>query len=158
MYILILLFLSKVILFKIIKYFFKKLEYIHYLSTFLPLLIFGLYYLLFIKFKIELELFILINIIYLIYSYILINIPGAYITSIRIQIIKILINKNNLTKDLFLKEFNDNILFENRFNRLVNNNIIKINNYSYKLTHIKIIFLIKFVKFMRFLYKFLNKY
>lgn len=158
MYILILLFLSKVILFKIIKYYFKKLEYIHYLSTFLPFLIFGLYYLLFIKFKIELELFILINLIYLIYSYILVNIPGAYITSIRMHIFKILINKNNLTKDLFFIEFNDNILFENRFNRLVNNNIIKINNYSYKLTHIKIILLMKFVKFMKFLFKFLNKY
>tara|TARA_B100000131_G_scaffold247545_1_gene240590 strand:+ start:1069 stop:1536 length:468 start_codon:yes stop_codon:yes gene_type:complete len=131
-----------------------KIDKIHILSTLIPLLVFLIvsYY-----FGKNLEYTILVSSIFLMGSYILVNVPGAYITSIRIKIFEI-INENNVIKknDFYLK-YNDEILFNDRFERINKYNIIKKDNNKYYLISKKISFLIFFVEVMRTLFKKINR-
>ena len=98
----------------------------HILSTAVPLFIF-LFYGFFLSYNFEYSILILM--IFLFGSYIILNVPGAYVTSLRIAIFKI-IGKNGITIKDFYEKFNDNLLFENRFKRLIENNIILKLNYN----------------------------
>ena len=56
--------------------------------------------------------------------YIFLNIIQLPISSIQINILRVL-NKNNMTKEKLLKQYNDTKIFEIRFKRLSNSNIFK---------------------------------
>ena len=133
-----------------------KIDKIHIISTIIPLII---YLLILMIYKNELEYSILVSFIFLLGSYILINIPGAYVTSIRIKIFKILYENKSLTKNEFYQKFNDELLFNDRFDRINKYNIVCTNdNKQYYLISKKISFLIWFVSVMRKIYKIINKY
>ena len=91
-------------------------------------------------------------------SYILVNIPGAYVTSIRIKIFEILHENGRLKKNDFYLKFNDEILFNDRFERINKYNIIEEKNNKFYLISKKISFLIFFVNIMRIIFKKMNKY
>ena len=133
-----------------------KIDKIHVVSTIIPLI----FYLLFLMIlKKEFEYCILVSLIFLLGSYILVNIPGAYVTSIRIKIFKILYENKSLKKNEFYQKFNDELLFNDRFNRINKYNIINTSdNKQYYLISKKISFLIWFVGTMRKIYKIINKY
>lgn len=132
-----------------------KIDKIHILSSLIPLLI---YLLLAFIFKIDFEYFLLVTIIFLMGSYILVNIPGAYVTSIRIRIFEILHENGSLKKNDFYLKFNDEILFNDRFERINKYNIIEEKNNKFYLISKKISFLIFFVNIMRIIFKKMNKY
>ncbi len=132
-----------------------KIDKIHILSSLIPIFIFLIIanYL-----QKDAEYVFLISSIFLMGSYILVNIPGAYVTSIRIKIIEIINDNNIIKKNDFYSKFDDEILFNDRFERINKYNIIKEKNSRYYLISKKISFLIFFVKFMRLLFKKINKY
>ena len=100
----------------------------------------------------------LVSLIFLMGSYILVNVPGAYVTSIRIRIFEIINENNIINKNDFYLKYNDEILFNDRFERINKYNIVKKDNNKYYLISKKISFLIFFVEFMRTLFKKINRY
>lgn len=132
-----------------------KIDSIHIFSTLISVFLYFIYYFFSIQ---NLEFFMLVTLVFLTGSYILINIPGAYVTSLRIRILKILYENGNINKEKFFLKFNDEILFIDRFERIKRHKIIKKINFKYFLVSRKILCLILFVNIMRKIYKFLNKY
>ena len=90
-----------------------KIDKIHIISTICPLIF---YLLTILIYKKNIEYTILVSTIFLLGSYIIINIPGAYLTSIRIKIFEILYENKNLNKK-FYQKFNDELLFTDRFHK-----------------------------------------
>lgn len=132
-----------------------KIDKVHILSTIIPIfcyIIFSLYS------AYNFEYCFLVSSIFLTGSYMLINIPGAYITSIRLRIFHILYKNHNIDYDNFISKFNDKILFRDRFERIKKHKIIEEKNKKFFLVSKKILFLIWFVNTMRIVYRFLNKY
>jgi|ETNmetMinimDraft_33_1059910.scaffolds.fasta_scaffold67639_2 hypothetical protein len=152
---LILLLIFKIFLQKIFAKLKVKIDKIHILSSLIPSIIFLIIFHLDEK---NTEYVVLILSIFLLGSYILITIPGAYITSIRIKIFEIIYENNNIKKNDFYLKFNDEILFSDRFERINKYNLIKEENKKYYLISKKISLLIWFVKIMRLLFKKINKY
>ncbi len=133
-----------------------KIDKIHIVSTICPLIF---YLLTILIYKKNIEYTILVSTIFLLGSYIIVNIPGAYLTSIRIKIFEILYENKNLNKKEFYQKFNDELLFTDRFNRINKYNIITTSdNKQYYLISKKISFLIWFVGTMRKIYNIINKY
>ena len=133
-----------------------KIDKIHIVSTICPLIF---YLLTIVIYKKNIEYTILVSTIFLLGSYIIVNIPGAYITSIRIKIFEILYENKNLNKKEFYQKFNDELLFTDRFNRINKYNIISTSdNKQYYLISKKISFLIWFVGTLRKIYNIINKY
>ena len=133
-----------------------KIDKIHIVSTICPLIF---YLLTIVIYKKNIEYTILVSTIFLLGSYIIVNIPGAYLTSIRIKIFEILYENKNLNKKEFYQKFNDELLFTDRFNRINKYNIITTSdNKQYYLISKKISFLIWFVGTMRKIYNIINKY
>ena len=133
-----------------------KIDKIHIISTICPLIF---YLLTILIYKKNIEYTILVSTIFLLGSYIIINIPGAYLTSIRIKIFEILYENKNLNKKEFYQKFNDELLFTDRFHRINKYNIISTSdNKQYYLISKKISFLIWFVGTMRKIYNIINKY
>ena len=133
-----------------------KIDKIHIVSTICPLIF---YLLTIVIYKKNIEYTILVSTIFLLGSYIIVNIPGAYLTSIRIKIFEILYENKNLNKKEFYQKFNDELLFTDRFNRINKYNIISTSdNKQYYLISKKISFLIWFVGTMRKIYNIINKY
>ena len=64
-----------------------KIDKVHILSTLTPLLVFLIISYIYKK---NLEYTVLVSLIFLMGSYILVNVPGAYVTSIRIRIFEII--------------------------------------------------------------------
>ena len=133
-----------------------KIDKIHIVSTICPLIF---YLLTIVIYKKNFEYTILVSTIFLLGSYIIVNVPGAYLTSIRIKIFEILYENKNLNKKEFYQKFNDELLFTDRFNRINKYNIISTSdNKQYYLISKKISFLIWFVGTMRKIYNIINKY
>lgn len=149
------LFTIKIILIKIINQLTKKLDILHSYSTFFPIiffLIFNLFYL-----KLDMTLVFKIVIVFIVYSYIFITIPGGFASSVRLKILSHFIHKNGLkSKDLF-KKINDEVLFENRFKRLIEYSIIGKNQY-YFIKSNKIKFFLNFVKLNRKIFNVFQKH
>lgn len=152
---LIILFLAKLIIQKFLAKKNFKIDRIHILSTIIPIIF---YILGFVLFKINFEYFLLVFGIFILGSYILVNVPGAYITSLRIKIFKILYDSNGLYENEFYTKFNDEILFNDRLDRIRKHKIIEERNGKFYLVSKKISLLIWFVDAMRKIYKFVNKY
>lgn len=132
-----------------------KIDKVHILSTVIPIFFYILYSL---YSDYSFEYYFLVSSIFLTGSYILINIPGAYITSLRLRIFKILYENQNIDYDNFYSKFNDEILFNDRFDRIKKHKIIEERNGKFYLVSKKISILIWFVDTMRKIYKFINKY
>ena len=133
-----------------------KIDKIHIVSTICPLIF---YLLTIVIYKKNFEYTILVSTIFLLGSYIIVNVPGAYLTSIRIKIFEILYENKNLNKKEFYQKFNDELLFTDRFHRINKYNIISTSdNKQYYLISKKISFLIWFVGTMRKIYNIINKY
>ena len=91
-----------------------KIDKVHILSTLTPLLVFLIISYIYKK---NLEYTVLVSLIFLMGSYILVNVPGiCYFNQIRIFEI---INENNIiNKNDFYLKYNDEILFNDRFERI----------------------------------------
>ena len=151
---LIYLFLLKIILIKIINIFNKKLDILHKLSTIIPIIIFLLLNL--IYFDLKLIIIFKISLIFLIYSYIFITIPGGYASSVRLKILSYFPSKKKIEKKKLSKLINDKKLFEDRFNRVLKYSIIdKKKFYFLKSKQIK--FFLIFVKLNRKFFKLFNQ-
>lgn len=133
-----------------------KIDKVHIYSTIVVLIITNTYC---IIYNHSTEYIVLISSILILLTYCLVNIPGAYLTSIRIRIFE-LVYKNNseITLIEFDRLINDKILFEERFQRLKNFNLLLIENDMYQLNSNKLLLLIKFVKVMKLIFKKLNRY
>ncbi len=133
-----------------------KIDKVHIYSTIVVLIITNTYC---IIYNHSTEYIVLISSILILLTYCLVNIPGAYLTSIRIRIFE-LVYKNNseITLIEFDRLINDKILFEERFQRLKNFNLLLIENDMYQLNSNKLLLLIKFVKLMKLIFKKLNRY
>ena len=132
-----------------------KIDKIHIVSTICPLIF---YLLTIVIYKKNFEYTILVSTIFLLGSYIIVNVPGAYLTSIRIKIFEILYENKNLNKKEFYQKFNDELLFTDRFNRINKYNIISTSDNKQYYLISKISFLIWFVGTMRKIYNIINKY
>lgn len=133
-----------------------KIDKVHVYSTVIVLIITDIYC---IIYNYTIEYIILVNSILILFTYCLVNIPGAYLTSIRIRIFELLYkNKSEMPLSEFNNSINDKILFEERFKRLKNFNLLLIQNQMYQLNSYKLILLIKFVKFMKTIFKNFNRY
>lgn len=133
-----------------------KIDKVHVFSTFLVLMITNFYFVIYSQ---KIEFIILINSILILISYCIVNIPGAYLTSIRIKIFSIIYDeKLDISLDKFKNQINDEILFEERFLRLRNFNLLSIESDMYQLNSYKLKLLIKFVILMKLIYKMINKY
>ena len=114
-----------------------KIDKVHILSTLTPLLDFLIISYIYKK---NLEYTVLVSLIFLMGSYILVNVPGAYVTSIRISIFEIINENNIINKNDFYLKYNDEILFNDRFERINKYNIVKKDNNKYYLISKKISF------------------
>ena len=132
-----------------------KIDKVHILSTVISIFFYILYSL---YSAYNFEYYFLVSSIFLAGSYILINVPGAYITSLRLRIFNILYENPNIDFDNFYSKFNDEILFNDRFDRIKKHKIIEERNGQFYLVSKKISILIWFVDTMRKIYNFINKY
>ena len=97
------LFIFRFFLFKCFKNILKNIFLSHFLSIFISVIFFIFYSIYIMMNPFDLELFLLIICLFLSLNYIIINVPGAYITSIRIKIFSILIRQILLKKIFFLR-------------------------------------------------------
>lgn len=151
---LIFLFLLKIICIKIINIFNKKLDVLHKSSTIIPIIIFLLSNIIYFDLKPIIVFKVLL--IFLIYSYIFITIPGGYASSVRLKLLSYFYNKKKIKKKKLLNLINDKKLFEDRFNRVLKYSIIGKNKFYYlKSNQIK--FFLIFVKLNRKFFRLINK-
>ena len=152
------LFIFRFFLFKCFKNILKNIFLSHFLSISISVIFFIFYSIYIMMNPFDLELFLLIICLFLSLNYIIINVPGAYITSIRIKIFSILIKTDIIEKNFLFKKFNDEILYEDRLQRLLSNKIIMKDNNFFNIKQKRLYYFISFLNLMKFLYKFVNKY
>lgn len=152
---LVFLFTIKIILIKIINQLTKKLDILHSYSTFFPIIFFltiNFFYL-----KLDTTLVFKIVIIYIVYSYIFITIPGGFASSVRLKILSHFIYKNGLKSTDLFKKINDEVLFENRFKRLIKYSIIR-KNQHYFIKSNKIKFFLNFIKLNKKIFNIIQRH
>lgn len=133
-----------------------KIDKVHILSTVIVLIMINIYCLINNH---NIELIFLINAILILFTYCIVNIPGAYLTSIRIRIFEIIYYENSdMDLKIFENKLNDKLLFDERFLRLQNFNLLSFDGESYQLNSNKIKLLIGFVNTMKLIFKKINKY
>ena len=106
---------------------FSKKSFNNFILSILTLLIINFIYLFLNIHLISIFYFTFVLLTMIMNVYIFLNIIQLPISSIQINILRVL-NKNNMTKEKLLKQYNDTKIFEIRFKRLSNSNIFKYKN------------------------------
>ena len=146
--------IMKVLVYKLLKIFHNNLFILHSASIFLTIL-FSI-----IFFSVDLNFYehLLIVVNLLLVSYIIINIPGAFSTSLRLKLLGKIYDSNLIYQKNLKKEFNDEKLFQDRFQRLLRYKILKKKKKNYFISDMKIIILSNFNDFLRDIFKKIKKY